>query len=168
METNNDINQKTNGFPVIGLNPIKRFFDVEHSNYNPLHWKPRAKSKHEFGIDYEPIIPKEGEVRLLGNRHSQCRYYSLGLELCKQRVIQTNSDTFLSCKGVIDAMYRCYTEDKYGEEYHKSPEVAYPYAKKFFDCYMFKHNALSECMPHFEDSVRAIYRSPDNKIIYYY
>lgn len=167
MENKNET-LTSQAFNVTGLNPIKRFFDVEHPNYNSLHWKPRIKSKHEFGIDYESIVPKEGEVRLLGNRHNQCRYYSLGLELCKQRVIQTNSNTFLPCKGVIDAMYRCYTEDKYGEEYNKVPEVASPYAKKFFDCYFFKHNPLSGCMAHFEDSVRAIYRSPDNKLIDYY
>ena len=167
MENKNDSSLKYD-FPVIGLNPVKKFYDVEHPEYSPLHWKPRNKSKHEFGIEYEPIIPLEGEVRLLGNRHRQCRYYSLGLELCKQRVIQTNSDTFLPCKGVIDAMYRCYTEEKYGESLDKAPEVAFPYAKKFFDCYFFKHSSLNHCMAHFEDSVRSIYRSPDNKLIDYY
>ena len=155
-------------FPVTGLNPEKKFYDIEHPAYNLLHWKQRVKSKHEFGIDYEPIIPMEGEVRLLGNRHRQCRYYSLGLELCKQRIIQTNASSFLHCKGVIDAMYRCYTDDKYGDEYDKSPEVAFPFAKKFFDCYFFKYKSLNGCMAHFEDSIRAIYRSPDNKLLDYY
>jgi hypothetical protein len=47
-------------------------------NRNPLHWKKKKGSKHEFGIEYEAVIPKDGEVRLLGNRHRQCEYYRIG------------------------------------------------------------------------------------------
>lgn len=65
-------------------------------------------------------------------------------------------------------MYRCYTEEKYGEEYHKTTAEAKPYALKFMDCYFFKNSNLTDCMMHFEDSIRAIYRSPDNKLIDYY
>ena len=45
---------------------------------NPLHWRKKKGSSHEFGMEYEAIIPKEGEVRLLGNRQRQCKYYSIG------------------------------------------------------------------------------------------
>ena len=47
-------------------------------NRNPLHWKKKKGSKHEFGVEYEAIIPKAGEIRLLGNRHNQCKYYRIG------------------------------------------------------------------------------------------
>ncbi len=88
--------------------------------------------------------------------------------MCKQRMIQSNYPDYTPCKEVIDAMYRCYTEDKYGNEYDKTTEPAKPYMNKFFDCYFYKPNSLTECMVHFEDSVRAIYRSPDNTLIDYY
>ena len=55
---------------------------------NKLHFKKKKGAKHEFGTDYEPIIPKEGEVRLLGNRNNQCNYYSIGVELCQQEVLK--------------------------------------------------------------------------------
>jgi hypothetical protein len=65
-------------FSVTGLNPEKKYHDSEE-NKDPINYKPRKNSKHEFGIEYEKIIPAEGEVRLLGNRHRDCRYYSLGI-----------------------------------------------------------------------------------------
>jgi hypothetical protein len=158
--------KKTLYYTLNSLNPEKKFADVETED--TINYKLRDSSKHEFGLDYMKIVPSEGEVRLLGNRHRDCRYYSLGVEMCKQRIIQTNFSDFTPCKSVVDAMYRCYTEDKYGEEYHKTTEEAKPYAKKFFDCYFKKSTSLSGCMVHFEDSVRAIYRSKDNTLIDYY
>jgi hypothetical protein len=66
-------------------------------------------------------------------------------------------------------MYRCYTEEKYGDEYNKTPvQEAQPYTNKFFNCYFHRGNSLTKCMKHFEDSIRAIYRTPDNKLIDYY
>lgn len=153
-------------FSATGLNTEKKFYDLEKED--PVNFKLRDSSLHEFGLEYMQIVPSEGEVRLLGNRHRDCRYYSIGVEMCKQRIVQTNYPDYTPCKLAIDAMYRCYTEDKYGEEYHKTTEEAKPYAKKFFDCYFFKPNSFTQCMKHFEDSVRAIYRSADTKLIDYY
>jgi hypothetical protein len=94
--------------------------------------------------------------------------FILGVQFCKERIIQTNYHDFTPCKQAIDAMYRCYTEDKYGDELHKTDEIAQPYAKKFFDCYFFKKTTMYDCMEHFSDVVRAIYRQPDTKLIDYY
>ena len=44
----------------------------------PLFWRKKKDGKHEFGLEYEPITPKAGEVRLLGNRNKQCNYYRIG------------------------------------------------------------------------------------------
>ena len=90
------------------------------------------------------------------------------MQLCKQKIIQSNYADYTPCKAAIDSMYRCYTENKYGDEYHKTTTEAQPYANKFFDCYFLKPSSLTVCMKHFEDSIRAIYRSPDNKLIDYY
>ena len=38
---------------------------------HPLHFKKNKNAKHEFGTEYESVIPSEGEIRLLGNRHKQ-------------------------------------------------------------------------------------------------
>lgn len=64
-------------YPLNSINTEKKFFDVEE-NPDPVNLTKRQKSKHEFGFEYENIVPSEGEIRLLGNRHKQCRYYSIG------------------------------------------------------------------------------------------
>lgn len=153
---------------VNAVNAEKKFFDLELDD--PVNYKLKTNSSHEFGLEYEQILPSEGEVRHLGNRHIDCRYYSIGVEMCKQRIQETKYPNFTPCKAVIDAMYRCYTEDKYGEEYHKTIPEAKPYTLKFFNCYFKKggESSLTSCMKHFEDSVRAIYRTSDNKLIDYY
>lgn len=84
--------------------------------------------------------------------------------MCKQRVIQTSNPDFLVCKGVLDAMYRCYTEDKYGDEIHNTVVEAKPYIAQFLNCYFHRNTSLTECMVHFEDSIRSIYRMADTKL----
>jgi hypothetical protein len=46
--------------------------------FNNLHFKKKRGTKNEFGVELESIIPTEGEIRLLGNRHKQCLYYQIG------------------------------------------------------------------------------------------
>jgi len=94
-------------------------------------------------------------------------YLILGLELCKQRIVESDHPDFLPCKGPIDAMYRCYTENQYGDEYQTTTKEALPHAMRFFNCYFYKHSSLTNCMIHFEDSVRAIYRTEGTKLTDY-
>jgi hypothetical protein len=164
MTENQSINNPKE-FVFESLNKEKKFYDIELDD--PINYSVKNDSRHEFGLEYAKINPSEGEVRLLGNRHLDCRYYSIGVQMCKQRMNETKYPNYLPCKAGIDAMYRCYTEDKYGDEYHKTTIEAKPYADKFFDCYFRRHTSLTVCMKHFEDSVRAIYRNPDNKLIDY-
>jgi hypothetical protein len=63
-------------FPLNALNETDKFQPVEA--IDPINYRIKKDSKHEFGTEYEKIIPSEGEVRLLGNRHRDCRYFSLG------------------------------------------------------------------------------------------
>ena len=42
---------------------------IDFENFNKLHYRLKKGAKHEFGNELEPIIPPEGEVRLLGNRN---------------------------------------------------------------------------------------------------
>jgi hypothetical protein len=69
-------------YPLDALNTEKLFYDVE-KNLDPINYKVKENSKHEFGIEYEKIIPSAGEIRLLGNRHRDCRYFSLGIDILK-------------------------------------------------------------------------------------
>ena len=50
--------------------------------FNNLHFKKKKGTKNEFGIEPDTIIPSEGEIRLLGNRHKQCSYYAIGVDVC--------------------------------------------------------------------------------------
>ena len=135
---------------------------------NPLNYKKKKGAKHEFGLEYEAIIPKEGEIRLLGNRFRQWNYYRIGVDLCHDEMLKNNADSFLPCKKPIDAMWRWYTEDKYGESIRDAPEKAKPYEKKFYEC-LFKHASGTDvCMGHFHDMVRTIYRSGDNELCDWY
>ena len=59
-------------------NQSPTFYDKLEDVYDELHFKKRKGAKHACGVDIEAIVPSEGEVRLLGNRHRQCAYYSIG------------------------------------------------------------------------------------------
>lgn len=160
------MHKDTTSTSFAAINKEKRFYDVESWDF--INLKKRENSKHEFGIEYENTVPPEGEVRFLGNRHIDCRYYSLGLELCKERIIHSQHSDYTPCKAVVDSMYRCYTQEKHGDEYHQINEDAKPYMRSFFDCYFYKGTSLTYCMKHFEDSIRVIYRSEDNKLNDYF
>ena len=54
------------------------FYDNLSSAYDELHFKKKKGAKHLTGVDIEGVIPKEGEVRLLGNRNNYCSYYTIG------------------------------------------------------------------------------------------
>jgi hypothetical protein len=47
---------------------LNTFYDKVY--YNTLHWRKKKGTNNEFGIEIEPIIPSNGEVRLLGNRNN--------------------------------------------------------------------------------------------------
>ena len=50
--------------------------------YNSLHFKKKRGGQHDVGVELEGVIPSAGEIRLLGNRHRQCAYYRVGVEVC--------------------------------------------------------------------------------------
>ena len=47
----------------------ENYYDLLENAYDELHFKKRKGGDHSVGVDIEMIIPSEGEVRLLGNRH---------------------------------------------------------------------------------------------------
>ena len=51
----------------------KTWFDK--NIYDPIAFRKKRGGKNEFGAEVEAIIPDAAEVRLLGNRHRQCKYY---------------------------------------------------------------------------------------------
>jgi hypothetical protein len=63
-------------FPLDPLNKEKKYNDTEY--FNQLHWRKLPGGKHEFGFQLQRVIPTEGEIRLLANRHRDCRYYTIG------------------------------------------------------------------------------------------
>ena len=66
--------------------------------YNPLHFKRRKGGLHDVGLEIEGIIPSAGEIRLLGNRHKQCAYYRVGVDVCQTQMQKDKADNFLACK----------------------------------------------------------------------
>ena len=40
-----------------------------YDKLNPLHFRARKDAPNDIGIEPEVIIPSQGEIRLLGNRH---------------------------------------------------------------------------------------------------
>ncbi len=54
----------------------KKYYDLRH--WDDLYFRKKRIAEgatHEFGLEVEAILPKAGEVRLLGNRNNQCLYY---------------------------------------------------------------------------------------------
>jgi hypothetical protein len=50
--------------------------------YDTLSYRKKQGAKHEVGVEIEGIIPEAAEIRLLGNRHRQCKYYQIGVDVC--------------------------------------------------------------------------------------
>lgn len=143
----------------------KQYYDKKY--WNPIHYRKKRPSEgatHEFGIELEGIIPKPGEVRLLGNRNNQCSYYLHGVEYCKYQAEQLEKGSYISCKPHLDATYRCYTESKYGKSILDAPEEAKPYLKSYMDCLFTPNTSGHFCQNHLIDGIRAIYRSEDNTL----
>lgn len=149
------------------INKEAKFFD-DPDHFDKIIYQKVPNANHDFGVQVMNIVPKEGEIRLLANRHRDCGYYTMGLDICRRRIIESAKPSFLPCKEIIDSMYRCYTNDSDVKEYHKVREVAKPYAHSFYDCLFKRENEFDSCMPHFENSIRSIYRSGDHKLVDYY
>ncbi len=132
--------------------------------YNELHFKRKRGGKHDVGVEVDGIIPSAGEIRLLGNRHRQCQYYRIGVEVCHTQMTKDKADNFLACKEPLDSMWNCYTEGKYGQSIRDAPEVSKPYEKKLYNCLFREGTGMDLCMNHFSDMVRAVYRSPENEL----
>ena len=149
------------------LNEAESHLRNDTSKLDPVFYEPIKKASNEFGADVMLKVPKEGEVRLLGNRHKECLYYTAGVDICKKNINQRLKSSFLPCKETLDAMFRCYTNDTEGTEYHQIRSVGQPYMQKFLGCMFVRGSKIEDCMEHFENSIRAIYRNGDHKLIDY-
>lgn len=132
--------------------------------YEPLQYRKKRDAKHEFGLDVEPILPSAAEVRLLGNKHKQCKYYAIGVDVCHTQMLQQGADNFLACKKPIDQMWRCYTENKYGESIRDAPAYAKRYEKDFYNCLFRDASGMDICQKHFNNMVRTIHRSGESEL----
>ena len=84
------------GNNVGGVPNMDSFYDK--FVYDEMFFKKKRDGKHEVGCEVEAITPGAEEIRLLGNRHFQCRYYSIGVEVCHTAMLKSGSDNFLACK----------------------------------------------------------------------
>ena len=64
-----------------------KFTYYDTLQYNPLHYRKKKGGKHEFGVELEAIIPTAEEIRLIGNRNRQCKFYQIGVELCHTQML---------------------------------------------------------------------------------
>ena len=149
------------------INTEPKFFDVK-DYFDSKFYTKIPKTNNEFGDQYMKVVPKEGEIRMLANRHKDCIYHSVGLELCRTKVLSTDRKSFLSCKPILDSMFRCYTNDSEASEYHNIRESGKKYMKDFTNCVFKTDSYFDSCMVHFEDSIRAIYRDEKHNLIDYY
>ena len=83
-------------------------------------------------------------------------------------MLKQGSNNFLACKDVIDGMYRCYTDYKYGGTMKDAPEYTKAFQHNFYNCLFNPVDSVDSCLHHFSDIVRAIYRTKDNKLCHYY
>ena len=79
-------------------------------------------------------------------------------------MLKDNSDNFLACKEPLDGMWRCYTEEKYGQSIRDAPEYAKKYETKLYNCLFREASGMDMCMPHFSSMVRSIYRSGESTL----
>ncbi len=74
------------------------------------------------------------------------------------------AENFLACKAPIDAMWRCYTEEKYGNSIRDAPEYTKKNEAQFYDCMFREASGLDICMKHFSGMVRQIHRSGESTL----
>jgi len=146
-----------------GVPNTKTYFD-KFSSFDPIIFKKKKGAKHDVGVELDVVIPDADEVRLLGNRHRQCKYYSIGVDVCHTSMLKAGSDNFLACKEPIDAMWRCYTEEKYGKSIRDAPEYTKRYEAEFYDCLFRDASGTDLCMSSFSNMVRAIHRSGESEL----
>jgi hypothetical protein len=126
----------------------------------------------EFEDTNKTIVPKEGEVRIVANKNKECQYYYEGLDQCRQKIARIGGDPsnkyhdygFLPCKRLVDAHYRCLTDEKHGYTLEEAPEEAKVHANNFMDCAFKKLVPMVYCRRYFDEVLRTIYRSPNNQL----
>jgi hypothetical protein len=79
-------------------------------------------------------------------------------------MLKDKSQNFLACKAPLDGMWRCYTEEKYGQSIRDAPDYTKKYEKKLYDCLFREGSGMDICQPHFSNMIRAVYRGGDNKL----
>lgn len=147
------------------INEKESFYDSKY--YDAINYTKLTSSNDEFGKEFIKVVPSEGEIRMLYNAHIQCDYYTMGFDSCRRSLLDKNASSFLQCKGALDAMFRCYTGNNESKEYHLIRDVGKEYMKKFTDCAFSRNTIIDDCMKHFEDSIRTIYRTKDHKLLDY-
>ena len=126
----------------------------------------RPKLNAEFSDEFENVYPSEGEVRLLANRNRECNYYYIGIGQCRRQMMKLagnpenshHSSGFLPCKRLVDAHYRCMTEDKYGYTMEEAPGEAKKNSEIFLDCAFQRLHPMNVCQKFVDGAVREIYR----------
>ena len=137
--------------------------------YKPLLEKP---VEGEFELTTEPIIPKEAEVRVVANRNDECRYYYLGIDQCRNKMLRVSGDAghkfheygFLPCKRIVDAHYRCLTEDRYGHALEEIPDEGKEGAQDFINCAFKRLAPMEFCRRYFDEALRGLIRAPNSKL----
>ncbi len=137
--------------------------------YSPVLEKP---VEAEFGGVTDIIIPKETEVRVVANRNSECQYYFSGIGHCRDKMLNLAGDEksefhkfgFLPCKRLVDAHYRCLTEEKYGYSLEDAPEESKVKANDFINCAFKDLAPMSQCRRYFDEVLRTVIRLPDTKL----
>ena len=61
-------------------------------------------------------------------------------------------------------MWRCYTEDKYGDSIRDAPEYTKRYEQEFYSCLFRDASGLDVCMKPFSKMIRAIHRSGESEL----
>ena len=135
----------------------------------------KPKKDAEFDDEYETIIPTEGEVRVVGNKNRECQYYYIGIEQCRKKMLFLAGDPskknhelgFLPCKRIVDAHYRCLTDEKYGYTLEDAPDVTKIASHEFFQCTFKNLEPMAHCRRYIDEVLRQIYRQPGSKLTDY-
>ena len=61
-------------------------------------------------------------------------------------------------------MWRCYTEEKYGNSIRDAPDYTKPFENKLYNCLFREGSGMDLCQNHFNDMVRSIYRSGESEL----
>lgn len=142
------------------------------AEFNQTSYRFVKRENSEFEDELDVFIPTQKEIRVVANRIKQCHYYLLGIQQCRKQVAYSawspespqHEQGFLPCKKIVDAHYRCLSDNLFGNTLEDVPEYAKEDSENFLNCTFKEFRPMFQCSAFFEGVLRKMIRNEGDKM----